>query len=176
MSSLRRGLILAALSLIVVAAPAADVAARGGGRGGGGGSRGGGGFSRGGPAARGSFVRNQPVRPVDRRNYNRRGPAADGDFGDRHEQRQDRRDERQDDRQERGDDWQDYVDDDGGYYYEEVYEEYYDEGVVYWELPCQPNVIAMGGVVYYVCGSTWYMRAYSEGEVVYSVVPNPTGH
>jgi hypothetical protein len=47
---------------------------------------------------------------------------------------------------------------------------------VYWTLPCQPNAIALNGVIYYVCNSIWYIRAYSEGDVVYTVVPNPTGH
>jgi hypothetical protein len=47
---------------------------------------------------------------------------------------------------------------------------------VYWTLPCRPNTIALNGVIYYVCNSIWYIRAYSEGDVVYTVVPNPTGH
>ena len=32
-----------------------------------------------------------------------------------------------------------------------------------------------GGTVYYVCGAEWYVRAYSDGEVVYTMVPPPTG-
>jgi hypothetical protein len=170
-----------AATFVFVLALAVDVDARGGGRGGGG-FAGGGGFNRAGPAARGSFGR----RPAGgtRRGYNNRGPAADGRFGERQELRQERRDERQDRREEVWEeideqppegDWQEYIEDhydDQDYYYGT----YYDEGVVYWELPCKPNVIAMGGVVYYTCGSTWYVRAYSDGEVVYTVVPNPTGH
>lgn len=174
----------AAATLMTIALVAADVSARGGGRGGGGGGRGGGGFSRGGPAARGSFGRNQPARG-NYRGYNRRGPAMDGNFGERQDLRQERREERQEGRDdswqdneqdvgERRENWQEFVDDhyddyDGGEYY-------YDTGVVYWELPCRPNVIAMGGVTYYTCATTWYIRAYSDGEVVYTEVPNPTGH
>jgi hypothetical protein len=36
--------------------------------------------------------------------------------------------------------------------------------------------MAMGGAVYYVCGAEWYIRAYSDGDVVYTMVPPPTGH
>jgi hypothetical protein len=46
----------------------------------------------------------------------------------------------------------------------------------YYTLPCTPTVMALGGTVYYVCGSDWYIRAYSDGEVVYTMVPSPTGH
>jgi hypothetical protein len=46
----------------------------------------------------------------------------------------------------------------------------------YWTLPCAPVVMAMGGAVYYVCGADWYIRAYSDGDVVYTMVPPPTGH
>ena len=35
--------------------------------------------------------------------------------------------------------------------------------------------MALGGAVYYVCGSDWYIRAYSDGDVVYTPVPSPTG-
>jgi hypothetical protein len=91
--------------------------------------------------------------------------------------RQERREERRDDAQEdRREDWGEYIEDhyDGGYYYGDYYDDA--EANVYWTLPCQPNVIAMGGATYYVCGGTWYVRAYSDGDVVYTVVENPTGH
>ena len=76
------------------------------------------------------------------------------------------------------------VDDDyyyGGYdepYDEGFYEGNYEEGgaAVYRTLPCAPNSVAMGGTIYYVCGSTWYVPAYSDGELVYVVVDSPTGH
>ena len=37
------------------------------------------------------------------------------------------------------------------------------------------NIMALGGTIYYVCGSDWYIRAYSDGDVVYTMVPPPTG-
>jgi len=100
------------------------------------------------------------------------------DLAERQEQRQERREERHERRdavqEDRPEDWQEYRDD---YYDDGSYGGDYDEeALVYWTLPCRPNVVAMGGVIYYVCGSAWYTRAYSEGDVVYTVVPNPTGH
>jgi hypothetical protein len=130
---------------------------------------------------------------MDRGEYDEGGPAADGGFGvqypdqgERQEHRQERREERQEGRDsawedreqdatERREDWQEYAED----HYDDGYDGgYYEDGgaTVYWTLPCTPNVIAMGGAIYYVCNSTWYMRAYSAGDVVYTVVPNPTGH
>ena len=126
---------------------------------------------------------------MDRRGYDARGPAADGSFGtqypnlgERQEQRQERREERQEQRdgarEERREDWQEYAEDhdDDGYYggYDEGYYEE-EESLVYWTLPCTPNTVALGGAIYYVCNSTWYIRAYSDGEVVYTVVAPPTG-
>ena len=152
-------------------------------------SRGGAGFNRGGPAASGSFGQNRPVAGLNRGEYDARGPAANGNLGmqypnlgERRDERQERREERRDERQqEHREDWQEYGEDyyGGGYYYDDGYYGDYAEGeeaVVYWTLPCTPNVIVMGGVTYYVCSSTWYTRAYSDGDVVYTVVPNPTGH
>jgi hypothetical protein len=123
---------------------------------------------------------------MQRGQYDTRGPAADGSFGEQYpdpgggqEQRQERREERHERRdavrEDRREDWQEYRED---YYDDGSYAEYYEEqdALVYWTLPCRPNTIAMGGVIYYVCGSTWYTRAYSEGDLVYTVVPNPTGH
>ncbi len=120
------------------------------------------------------------------RGYNVRGPAADGNLGaqlpnrgERQERRQERRDERQEQREERREDWHDYAEDhyeDHDDYYGGYYGGYYgaDYGL-YSTLPCTPTVMAMGGTVYYVCGSDWYIRAYSDGEVVYTMVPPPTG-
>lgn len=126
---------------------------------------------------------------MDREWYDARGPAADGTLGTRYpdheehqERRQERREERRDRREDRDEDatedredWQEYAEDD----YEERgddYGGYYGDPEVYWTLPCQPNVIAMGGAIYYVCDSTWFIRAYSDGDVVYTEVPSPTGH
>lgn len=130
---------------------------------------------------------------VDWGGYDAGGPAADGSFGmqypnqgERQEQRQERREERQDRRDtawedggqdaiERREDWRELAED---RYDDGDYGGYYDDGgaAVYWTLPCTPNTIALGGAIYYVCGSTWYIRAYSEGDLVYTIVPNPTGH
>ena len=189
--SSRLAVLWAAATLLVVAL-ADGVTARGGGRGGGGRgaggfSRGGGGFSRGGPAASGSFGQNRPAGGMDR-GYNVRGPAADGSFGtqlpnrgERLEQRQERREERQEQREERREDWPEYAEDhcDDGYcggYYGGYYGYYEEAGVpVYWTLPCTPTVMSLGGTIYYVCGSDWYIRAYSDGSLVYMMVPPPTG-
>ena len=127
---------------------------------------------------------------MDRGAYNARGPAADGSLGttqhpsqgERQEQRQERREERQDRRAERREDWQEYAEDHDDYYDDGRY--YGAAGTVavgavaepfYDTLPCTPVVMAMGGVVYYVCGPDWYIRAYSDGDVVYTMVPPPTG-
>jgi hypothetical protein len=171
-----------AAAVLVVVSMADGAAARGGG------GRGGAGFSRGGPAARGSFAQNRAAGGMDRGAYNARGPAADGSFGtehpglgDRQEQRQERREERQDQRAERREDWQEYAEDHDEYYDDSYYGAPGAEAVgavvepLYYTLPCTPVVMAMGGVVYYVCGSDWYIRAYSDGDVVYTLVPRPTG-
>lgn len=193
MSRTARALLCGAAALVVALALVESVAARGGGRGGGGRggggiNRGGGGFRYGGPAAWGSFGQNRPEVYMDRGEYDARGPAADGSFdlqygdqGERQERRQERREERRDgwedgeqDPAERLEDWRDYAEENEEY--DDYYADDYGDAGVYWTLPCSPNAIAMGGVIYYVCDTTWYIRAYSNGEVVYTVVPNPTGH
>jgi hypothetical protein len=128
---------------------------------------------------------------MERGAYNARGPAADGSFGtqlptqgerqewrqERREERQELREERREDwqepREERREDWQDYAED----HYDDLHDRYYGGYYgVYWTLPCTPTVMALGGTLYYVCGSDWYTRAYSDGDVVYTMVPSPTGH
>lgn len=152
----------------------------------------GGGFSRGGPAARGSFGQNRAAGGLDRGAYNVRGPAVVGSLGtqsprgewegdrqERLEARQERRDDRQEDRTEGRDNWQDYAEDhdDDYYYYDDG--DYYGAAAAgldepyYWTLPCKPLVMAMGGTTYYVCDSVWYTRAYVDGDVAYTIVPNP---
>jgi hypothetical protein len=42
-------------------------------------------------------------------------------------------------------------------------------------LPCTPKVVAVGGVNYYQCGSTWYGQAYSGSGPTYVVVKPPSG-
>ena len=71
-------------------------------------------------------------------------------------------------------DWQEYIenevdDDDYGGYYDVA-------PAWYWTLPCRPIVMAIEGVIYYVCDSVWYTHAYIDDNLVYTVVPNPTGH
>lgn len=43
-------------------------------------------------------------------------------------------------------------------------------------LPCTPTVIVAGGNTYYQCGNAWYGRTYVNSEVVYVVVPPPSGN
>jgi hypothetical protein len=121
---------------------------------------------------------------MNRGEYNARGLAADGSFGtqypnqgERHEQRQERREDRQDRRDAEREDWQEYAEDHYEGYDDGYYGDYYgeEEAPVYWTLSCQPNVIALGGIIYYVCDSTWYIRAYYDGDVVYTEVPPPPG-
>ena len=46
----------------------------------------------------------------------------------------------------------------------------------YTSLPCTPSVIAVSGVTYYQCGSTWYNQAYSGDSVTYVTVAPPPGY
>jgi hypothetical protein len=46
----------------------------------------------------------------------------------------------------------------------------------YTSLPCTPSVIAVSGVTYYQCGSTWYTQAYGGSGVSYMVVAPPSGY
>ena len=41
---------------------------------------------------------------------------------------------------------------------------------------CTPTTVVAGGTSYYLCGSTWYTRAYSGGDVAYVVVNPPPGY
>ena len=127
------------------------------------------------------------------RGYYARGPAADGNFDarypnqdERQGQRQERREERQDGRTELREDWPEYAEDhfdDGDGSYEGDYGAAAAVAVgaaaaapfYYYTLPCEPVVIAMGGAVYYVCGADRYIRAYSDGDVVYTLAPPPSG-
>jgi hypothetical protein len=42
-------------------------------------------------------------------------------------------------------------------------------------LSCTPTTVVVGSTTYYQCGSTWYNRAYSGGQVTYIVVNAPAG-
>jgi hypothetical protein len=113
------------------------------------------------------------------------------------EERQEHRDaaweERQQNAANRREDWQDYAD---GHYDE--YGDGYDypaaaaavaTGVAvgaavgaaaaappYWTLSCTPTTVVIGGTTYYQCGSAWYVRVYSGGEVAYTMVNPPAGY
>lgn len=115
---------------------------------GGGGGRGSGGFSRGGPAANGRFS-SRPASQAPRR-----------------ETRQERRDERREDRQDFIDD---ELDDDNDHYH-------HSGGVAFLTyVPCSTTVL-IDGSTYYHCSSTWYLRGYEGGDVVYIVTSAPAGY
>ena len=113
-------------------------------------------------------------------------------LGDRQDERQGRRQERREQRRDQArEDWQDYADDydpgdsGGGYYEWGYYDEYDYAGAAigaaaatppYWTLPCTPTPVVIGATTYYQCGSTWYIQAYSGGEVVYTIVNPPVGY
>ena len=46
----------------------------------------------------------------------------------------------------------------------------------YWTLSCTPTTVVVGGTTYYQCGSAWYVRGYSDGEVAYVMVNPPAGY
>jgi len=162
-----------------------------------------GGFSSQGPAASGSFAGRQPSGGVgsggyvgggqqidrdalaqqQRERFGRLGPpeAADG-------RRQDQPAVGQEYTGQRREDWQDYAGDhDDGYPAHPVA-----AGVLvgaaagaaaaavatppYWTLDCVPTTVVVGGITYYQCGSAWYVRAYSGGDVAYTMVNPPAGY
>jgi hypothetical protein len=82
---------------------------------------------------------------------------------------------------------QDWWEEEGGHYYD------YDEanmwlaaGMVFvvgatltvaavQSLPCEMTAVSVQGVTYYRCGSSWYQRAFTNGEVTYVVINPPAG-
>jgi hypothetical protein len=46
----------------------------------------------------------------------------------------------------------------------------------FYELPCSPTAVVVGGVTYYRCGDGWYSRGYSSGDVAYIAVDPPPGY
>lgn len=100
----------------------------------------------------------------------------------RQEGRSDRLDDRLENREEARKEYAEYVDD-HTYTYEEYYEDRwrYSVGasltaVHFHNLSCTTSTVVVGSVTYYHCGSTWYNRAYSGGNVTYIVVNPPPGH
>ena len=113
------------------------------------------------------------------------------------EQRQQQRNEAREDWQNYGtnrrEDWQDYADDHDDDHYHDGAEYPYGAAVVagaavgaalgaavapppYWTLDCTPTTVVVGATTYYQCGSAWYVRAYSGGDVAYTMVNPPAGY
>jgi len=168
----------------------------------GGGNRGGGsrGMSRSGPAALGSVraprqstARPQPVpqrfAPREQSRYPvapvgvqsaatggetaavRANQIAGRDQGDRQERREERQDRRDEIRDEAGNQPDDNYDDDHEHYY------YYGHSAnVYTSLPCAGEAVVVDGVTYWQCGSTWYTRTFSGGDVTYVATRAPAGY
>ena len=49
-------------------------------------------------------------------------------------------------------------------------------GAYYVELPCSSSETYIDGVMYYACGTTYYVESYSGGSVVYVLSPPPPGY
>lgn len=49
-------------------------------------------------------------------------------------------------------------------------------GATYVELPCSSSETYVDGVMYYACGTTYYVQSYSGGSVVYVPSPPPPGY
>jgi hypothetical protein len=45
-----------------------------------------------------------------------------------------------------------------------------------WTIACTPTTVVIGATTYYQCGSAWYTRGYSGGDVTYVIVNPPPGH
>jgi hypothetical protein len=102
--------------------------------------------------------------------------------GDMQDNRNDRLDDVQDARKERREDWQDYGDDvrdDRRDWYDDRYRRAVGVSITYSafrSLSCTSTTVIVGGVTYYRCGSDWYSRAYTGGNVTYIVVTAPAGY
>ena len=46
----------------------------------------------------------------------------------------------------------------------------------YWTLSCVPTTVVVNGTTYYQCGTAWYVRIYSGGEVAYTMTSPPPGY
>ena len=49
-------------------------------------------------------------------------------------------------------------------------------GTYYAELPCSSSQTYVDGVMYFACGTTYYVESYSGGTVVYVLSPPPPGY
>jgi hypothetical protein len=133
----------------------------------------------------------EAVAEQQRERLGRLGPPAEARqdaAAERQEERQARRDEAREDWQSydqgRREAWEDYVDEhDDDRVYDDYGGGYYAYGPAVavavpadWTLPCTPAVVVVGATTYYQCGSAWYVRAYSGGEVIYTMVNPPAGY
>jgi hypothetical protein len=166
------------------------------------GGRGGGGFTARGPAASGTFAGQQPsggyggwqdvgggrdaVARQQRERLGRLGPP------DRQAEQQGRLGDAREDQAlapSRQEDWQDYVND-----HDDDHDDHPPAGAIAtgvvvgaavgaaaaapagWTLPCAPTTVVVDGTTYYQCGSAWYIRAYSGGDVAYTMGNPPAGY
>lgn len=131
----------------------------------------------------------RPERPTTRPDRPSTRPGeGPGERPDREDNREDWQQHRQDMQEDR----QDYMDS-ARYQRHENVEEWhtYDEwaedrwrwrvgatltAATFRSLSCTTTTVVVGNVTYYQCGSTWYNRAYSGGQVTYIVVNAPPGH
>jgi len=148
------------------------------------GGLGGGGTAGGGQVDREALAQRQNER------FGRLGPPDAGRQEQRQEQRAAAREDHQAYATNRREDWQDYADDhydEHGYYPGTAAAVAAGAAVgaaagaavatpPYWTLSCTPTTVVVGGTTYYQCGSAWYIRAYSGGEVSYSMVNPPAGY
>ncbi len=169
--------------LLMFVFAALEVEARGGRRGGGGRS-----FSRSSPARSGSV---RGSRPSSGRSFSRSSPARSGSVqgrraygrtpqATRRAGRSGRRDVRRDVRSERREIRRDVRSE--IHEHNEWHEDRWKFRVgtaltisAFRALSCATSTVVMDGVSYYRCGSTWYSRAYSGGNVTYVVVTPPAG-
>ena len=151
--------------------------------------RGGGSIDRGTRASpqRGNVDRGSRGRVRQERPEGGRDP--EGERGDRVQDREDQRQDRQDFRQDTISDRQDFRQnayDEHSEYWRDHHEYYEDRwrfavgasltASAFRSLSCASNTVVVGGVTYYQCGSTWYQRSYTGGNVTYIVVTAPAGH
>jgi len=161
-----------------------------------GGTQRGGYYSTRGPAASGTFAgRSSGGNWQDTRNQGME--QRHEQYQQNAQQRQPQRNEAREDWQNYGtnrrEDWQDYANDHYDDHYHGGAEYPYGAAVVagaavgaavgtavaappYWTLDCTPSTVVVGGTTYYQCGSAWYVRAYSGGDVAYTMVSPPAGY
>lgn len=128
----------------------------------------------------------------------RSGPASSGSVRSekretRHDVRSERRDVKKDVREEKRDTHRDRHDnkrdvrrdirDDRRDFREDVYRDRSRvraaraiSATAFRNLSCRSEIIVVGNVTYYRCGSNWFQKAYHEGSVTYVIVTTPSGY